>query len=182
MSKPKIEKPTIVKPTIDREKIKKSVDKMKRRNKRQQQAPAGTSAPDFWGMLDDPDIGDPFGDLEFNPDANLEQTATQEVEVIGEALKRILAEKQERRQKYQLLTDASYYVTVVFQTVEQKLAFMEKAGWDSLDGNFQGMMLNGLELADMMGIELETVYIPKKDPPQAPVALRDQKIIIGGKS
>lgn len=180
--KPKIEKPVIERPIIDTAAIKRSVDKVKKKMDRKKAAPKGTDAPDFWAMLDDPDVGDPFADAEFDPDANLEDMANQEVGMISDALRKILEEKAERKRKYALLTDAAYYVCVVFQTVDQKLDFMEKADWDTLDGNFQSMMINGLELADMMGIELETVYIPKKDPPQAPVALRDPKIIIGGNS
>jgi len=175
MSKIKAERPK-----IDKAKIKNRMDKLKRRQARKREAPPGHEAPDFWEMLDDPDVGDPFADFEIGE--TVEETATAEVEVMGEALKRIIAEKQERRQKHQNLTDAHYYVSVVFQSTEQKLAFMEAAGWDELDGNFEGMMINGLELADMMGIDLETIYIPKKDPPKAPVALRSKKIIIGGEN
>lgn len=170
----------VQRPVIDREGIKNSVNKMKRAMKRKTSAPSGHEAPDFWALLDDPDIGDPFA--EFQIGDSVEETANAEVEVMGEALKRIIAEKKDRRQKYQMLTDANYFVTVVFQSTEQKLDFMRKAGWGSLNDNFEWVMVNGLELADMMGIELETIYIPKKDPPQAPVALRNPKIIIGGET
>lgn len=163
MAKRKIE---IKRPSIDADAIKK---KIKRRK-----APKGTQAPDFYGWLDDPDAGDPMGNMV--PTDDLEADATAEVEVIGEALKKILEEKRQRREAYALLTDQSYYCTLVFQTTGQKLAFLEEKGWMDAD-NFQGMMFNGLEIADIEGVEIEPVYIPTKEPPKAPVKLREHPVI-----
>ena len=178
-----IERPTFSKDDMARDKanLKKQMSNLKKGNTRKKKAPKGTEAPDFEAMLDDPDMGDPFGgtDLDFDV-GNLQEDADEEVEVMSDSLKKIIAEKRIRRDQYALLTDASYYVTVVFQTTDQKIKFMRDAGWGDFQDNDQWMMISGLELADHMDIEIETVYIPTKQPPKAPAKLRDKNLIIGG--
>lgn len=155
--------------------IKKQTDAAKKKMNRQRSAPRDHEAPDFWGWMDDPDIGNPFDTLEDT--GSIEENDNQATEVMSDALRRIVEEKRRRREKYHMLTDANFYLVVCFQTHEQKEEFMQAKGWDRIQGNAMNRYLNGLEIADLEGIEIEPVYIPTKEPPQAPKALRDHPII-----
>ncbi len=177
------DKVTISRPSFDKEElkagIKKSASMTKKSMDRKKRAPAGTEAPDFWAFLEEPEFDNPIWDT-LEDEGSIEKNARKEVGVMSEALRRIVDEKQERRRKYTLLVDASYYLVICFQTTEQKEAFMKAKGWDKLDGNFEWRYLNGLEVADWEGVTIELVYIPTKQPPEAPKDLRNQSVIGGG--
>lgn len=175
---------TIERPQIDaaaiRSEIRKGAEDSKKlleaKRDAERNAPPGTQAPDFWGWMDDPDIGNPFENWQYPGD--LEQGTADEVSTISDALRRIIEEKQERRKKFALLVDNEYFLTVVFQCQQQRDEFVRQMGWERVDGNmFANSMFNGLELAALHDIKLELVYLPTKEPPQAPKDLRDHPII-----
>lgn len=180
MAKKKI---TIERPTIDagaiRGAIRKGVEDSKKllqaKRHAERAAPPDTQAPDFWGWLDDPDVGNPFENWEYPGD--LERGTADEVDTISDALRRIIEEKRQRREKYALLVDGEYFFSVVFQCQAQRDRFIEAMGWGRADGNVQNRILNGLELAVLQDIPLELIYLPTKEPPQAPKDLRDHPII-----
>jgi len=178
IEKPTIERPVVEKPTIDRASIQKKIKRISKKKP----APRGHQHPNFWDFMDDPDAGDPFAGMQIDPDALVEDVADQEAGVMSDTLRRIVEEKRERRRKYQLLTDGSYYCVLVFQSFDQKMEFFDKAGWDDLNDSVEGMYINGLEVADRMGIDLNIEFIPTKPPPKAPVKLRDPNLIIGGET
>lgn len=171
---------TITRPSFDKEALKKDIKKQgdmaKKEMERKKAAPAGTEAPDFWAFLEQAEFDNPIWDI-MEDTGSVEQNSINENAHMSEALRRIVAEKQERRRKYALLVDTSYYVTLVFQTADQKEEFMKAKGWDKLTDNFEWRMLNGLQVADWEGIAIEPVYIPTKEPPEAPKDLRGTSII-----
>lgn len=174
---------TITRLSFDKEALKGSIKKQgdmtKKQIARKKAAPAGTEAPDFWAFMEQPEFDNPIWD-DLEDTGSIEQNATAEIGVMSEALRRIVEEKQERRRKYALLVDASYYLVICFQTTDQKEQFIKAKGWDKLDGNFEWRYLNGLEVADWEGVEIEPVYIPTKEPPEAPKDLRNHPVIGGG--
>ena len=73
----------------------------------------------------------------------------------GEKDKALQDFKQHRemaREALEEMTDASYYLGVVFQSESQKREFLEKSGLAS-----DGMFASGLALAESMGIDLERI-------------------------
>lgn len=177
------DKVTITRPTFDKDALKADIKKRssmtKKSMERKKGAPDGTNPPDFWAFLEEPEFDNPIWD-NLEDSGSIETNAKREIGVMSEALRRIVDEKQERRRKYTLLVDASYYVVLCFQTTDQKETFMRAKGWDKLDGNFEWRYLNGLEVADWEGVSIEPVYIPTKQPPEAPKDLRNQSVIGGG--
>lgn len=171
---------TIERPAFDKDAlkatIKKNADMTKKAQARKKNAPAGTEAPDFWGFMEQSEFDNPFWE-DMEDTGDIEQNSNNENGIMSEALRRIVEEKQERRRKYALLTDASYYCVLVFQTADQKEEFLRAKEWDAIDGNFQWTYLNGLEVADREGVYLEPIYIPTKEAPAAPKDLRDHPII-----
>ena len=68
------------------------------------------------------------------------------------ALQDFKKHREEARAALEDMTDASYYLGVVFQSESQKCEFLEKSGLAS-----DGMFISGLALAGLMGIGLEKV-------------------------
>lgn len=171
---------TITRPTFDKQALKDSINKQsdmaKKEMERKKAAPPNTEVPDFWGFLEQAEFDNPIWDI-MEDTGNVEKNSNNENAYMSETLRRIVAEKQERRRKYALLVDTSYYVTLVFQTTKQKEEFMKAKGWDKLADNFEWRMLNGLQVADWEGVTIEPVYIPTKQPPEAPKDLRETPII-----
>jgi hypothetical protein len=170
-------------PVFDKDALKAEMQRnktmIKKAKDRQKKAPPGTAAPDFWNWLEDAEFDNAAWD-NLDDTGSIEANSNAENGVMSEALRRIIAEKQERRRKYALLADASYYCVLVFQTVDQKEAFLKAKHWDKIDGNFQNVHLNGLEIADLEGVPIEPVYIPTRDAPEAPKDLRSHPIIGDG--
>jgi hypothetical protein len=52
--------------------------------------------------------------------------------------------------------DTDYYLTIVFVSEAQKLAFLKQAGWEQYGG---ARFLNGVQMARDMGIDLEEGYL-----------------------
>lgn len=87
---------------------------------------------------------------------------------ISETLQRILDEKKARREQYRVMTDPNFYLVVCFQSSVQRDEFIEKAGWQDLGAPYA----DGLELARLLGIDLQPVFLPRKQVRSAPKALR----------
>lgn len=106
----------------------------------------GKNKPDFESLFDPDNFENPLDDLEYPEDFG----EMAEVE-ISAALQRILDEKKALREKYRVNVDAEYFLVVCFQCRDQKEEFLDKAGWEHVGDKY----LDGLEVADEMGIELK---------------------------
>lgn len=63
--------------------------------------------------------------------------------------------------------DTNYYFCVVFVSEEQKNAFLQASGWDEYGGK---RFLNGIEIAQAMGIELPSAYLATDSKPDKSLA------------
>jgi hypothetical protein len=68
-------------------------------------------------------------------------------------------------------TDTDYYLVVTFVSEEQKLEFLRKSGWEKYGG---ARYLNGVKLAQDMGIELEPAYLAVSSKPDKHLSERSQ--------
>jgi hypothetical protein len=68
-------------------------------------------------------------------------------------LKKYIADREKSREQLEDMTDATYYLCVIFQTTRQKQDFIKAAGL-ATDGE---MFVSGLALAEKMGIPIERV-------------------------
>lgn len=105
-----------------------------------------------------PDTGDP------------EQNIDQE---ISHALSAVLDERRKRREQFRIQLDAGFYFTVSFQTSEQKREFLERAGWLDLGA----LHLDGFEVAQRMGIDIEPILLARPATTRTPVKLRETELI-----
>lgn len=64
------------------------------------------------------------------------------------------------QERFQLATDTEFWFSVYFQSREQKEAFLQALSWLANGDKY----LNGLELAEAMGIKLPEVNLPKPRP------------------
>lgn len=130
----------------ERVKIERSGDKnISRRAK-------GRDYPDFDSMFDADD--NPLEGIEYSGD--IQASADREMSAVELEIERNRAASAER---FRIGTDEGYYFVVCFQTEEQKKEFLQKVGWLD-DGD---KYLNGLEIAEKLGIELEIIPIePRK--------------------
>lgn len=120
--------------------------------------------PPKFGTLFVPDSDDTI-DLGDYPDTSAEENATFE---LSEALRRIKAEKQARREQYRVLTDPNFYLVVCFQSVFQRDEFITKARWTELGYPY----VDGLKLARLLGVDIAPINLPRKQVKPTPKALR----------
>lgn len=121
-------------------------------------------APNFRSLFSHPGGPNPLDEL---PDGGgIEENVALE---LGESLRRILEEKKQLRDMYRVHNDANYYAVLVFQSEEQKGQFLALTGWGHPDDKF----INGLQVADKIGIEIEPIFLPRPNIRKAPKALRD---------
>jgi len=68
-------------------------------------------------------------------------------------------------------TDTDYYLVVTFVSEEQKLEFLRKSGWEKYGG---ARYLNGVMMAQDMGISLEPAYLAVTSNPDKQLGERSQ--------
>lgn len=95
---------------------------------------------------------DPLKDIEYTND--LEKDASAEVEAMSTGFSQRAKQEADR---FQLATDSEFWFAVAFQSREQKEAFLSAMQWIANGDKY----LNGVALADQMGIELPEVNLPK---------------------
>ena len=91
---------------------------------------------------------------------------------LSETLRLILEEKKQLRDMYRVQNDPNYYAVLVFQSEEQKGQFLALTGWGHPDDKF----INGLQVADKIGVEIEPIFVPRPNIRKTPKALRDHII------
>lgn len=146
-------------PPVKRPKLNRPIRSKRRKTKTKR----GMVAPNFNSMMAIPHEN-PLDAVDY-PDTNAEANA--EVE-ISEALKRIKAEKKVRRDTFRVMTDPNFYIVVCFQSADQRDDFIAKAGWHDLGEPF----VDGLIVADRMGVDIEPISLPKKKVRLSPKKLR----------
>lgn len=110
----------------------------------------------------------------------LQRIIDDEVDSIG-AL--IAANRARSEARDAIIDDTGFYFTVVFQTTEQKLAFLELAGWLGTfdDENYNNQFVNGLEIARRMGIDIQAADLPELYFRGNPSKIRKEVIYSGTK-
>lgn len=152
------------KPTINKPQIKLNKAKIKPAGKGERKPVFGS----LFGDLPAEATPDPLQDLEYTGD--IEADGEAEAEAILEAIKR---EKALRRDAYRLLVDSEFWFALCFQSREQKEEFLRLIGWEDLGDKY----LNGLEVAERLGLPIEPINLPMKPTRAMPKLLRKTPII-----
>lgn len=127
----------------------------------------GEQAPNFESLFGAPPaerIRNPLPDLAATDDP--EEAAENEVSA---ALQHILDEKKQKRDAYRTMLDHEFWCAICFQNREQKEAFLKAIGILDLGDKY----IDGLKVAQRLGVEVEPVNLPMKDVRAAPKLLRD---------
>ena len=115
---------------------------------------------------------DPFEGIDYTGDP--ETDAQAEVDAYRSALYRA---EQERLDQYRTeINDPEYFLCICFQTRAQKEEFLGKLALLDLGDKY----LDGLKVAQRLGIEIEPINLPRTSTPKTPVLLRKAKIIKKG--
>jgi hypothetical protein len=123
-----------------------------------------TAAPNFRSLFTPEGGPNPLDGL---PDGGgIEENVENE---LSEALRLILEEKRQLRDMYRVQNDANYYAVLVFQSEGQKGRFLALTGWGHPDDKF----INGLQVAEKIGVDIEPVFVPRSNIRKMPKALRD---------
>jgi hypothetical protein len=131
----------------------------------------GQQRPDFNTLFDGSLVDDPFENVVYTGDMEVDSAAE-----VSEVLQAIKREKAERRDRYRLLTDTEFWIAVCFQSREQKEEFLEKVGWLSLGDKY----IDGLALAELVGVDVEPIPLEAPAIKKAPKGLRRYNLILEG--
>jgi hypothetical protein len=105
---------------------------------------------------------------------DIEADALAEVDAYRSALYRA---EQERLDQYrELVNDPEYWCVICFQNRKQKEEFLEKLQLLDLGDKY----LDGLKVAERLGVEIEPINLPRPKTPKTPVLLRKVPIIKRG--
>lgn len=134
-----------------------------------------SSTPDFESVfgLTGPRVPDPLagmvrtGDLEIDSQNEL-----------GEVGMRIRDEMQDWYDQFRSDADPGFYLCAVFQSHDQLDAFLEAIG---MEDHIGAQFINGLVLAERLGVVVPLEPVRRKPAPTAPVKLRGTPKITYGK-
>ena len=94
-------------------------------------------------------------------------------EEVSAALQAVIDERKEHADVYRVTNDQDYYFLVCFQSEQQKKDFLDKVGW-----NLGERFLNGLKLAEVLGVDVPRIDLPMRDySKNMPVRLRAKEVI-----
>lgn len=111
----------------------------------------GRDAPNFDSMFEADE--NPLDGLGFDGEVgDIQASADREMSAVEQEIERNRAASAER---FRIGSDEGYYCVLCFQTTEQKEEFLTKAGWMDIGDKY----LNGLEVAEKLGIELAIISI-----------------------
>lgn len=154
----KLERPDAGKLKADRPKL-----------ERPERPPRGMQWPKLetlWNPIDDPLAAfDPTGDQEDNANQIMVRVEGAFIEDEGRKL-----------DEYRTMVDPEFYVVVCFQSYEQKMDFLAKAGFADLGEKY----IDGLKVAKRMGLDVPPIPLPTKEPKRMPRLLRDIQILAKG--
>lgn len=129
----------------------------------------GEMAPNFDSLFDSTGIDNPLPQT-IADGASLTEIGDAE---ISAALAAIKAGKKEWRDAYRVLTDPNYYTVVVFQSTDQRDEFLDKAGWRPFGEKY----IDGLALAQYLGVDVQPINLPRKSVKPAPKALQGHQFV-----
>ena len=87
-------------------------------------------------------------------------------------LQTIAEEKRRRREMYRTQIDPEFWFAICFQDRAQKEEFLKTVGWFDLGDKY----LDGIAVAERMGVQLTVKKLKPKKPPRAPKLLRKEVI------
>jgi hypothetical protein len=153
------------------QKVEKQVAKIEKRSMAKRARPKpGEVAPNFNSLFGGPPSGLIENPLNRLPQQdNPEEAAQQEVSV---ALQTILDEKNERRDAYRTMLDTEFWCAICFQSRAQKEQFLAGLGVLDLGDKY----IDGLLVAERLGVPIEVVNLSAKEVRKAPKLLR--KVVI----
>lgn len=123
----------------------------------------------LFGAIPAEETPDPFSNVNYTGD--IEEDALEETGQIMSAFYK--AEKERRDYFRALINDPEYWCVLCFQTRDQKEKFLEALGLLELGDKY----LDGLKVAEKLGVELEHIPLQKRKPPKPPVLLRQTDVI-----
>lgn len=151
--------------------IKRKITNITTRKKKVRRVPRGHVRPNLDSLLNPEEEDDPFADVEYTDD--MEQDAKVE---ISEALKAIKEEKKRRREAFRIIVDPEFWFAVCFQSREQKEEFLKLVDWYRLGDKY----LDGLELAELLDVDIEPIPLKAANLPKAAAGLRKHGLIRNG--
>jgi hypothetical protein len=93
----------------------------------------------------------PFDDIEYTGDDAVD--AAQE---FNEVQKAFMDRNKAEQERFQLATDSEYWCCLVFQSREQKEAFLHAVNWMTHGDKY----IDGVKAARTLGVEIPTVKVP----------------------
>ena len=110
----------------------------------------------------------PLASVEFPSDT--EGSAALELEVAESFIRE---QRQDEREQWRLLTDPDFWCCIVFQSRAQRDEFLQGAGLPDLGPKY----LNGLTVAQRLGVKVTPIVLPRKVARPMPKTLRAAKAI-----
>lgn len=101
--------------------------------------------------LSDP-VDDPFANIDYST-GNIEEQSTKEASALLSSFKQ---RAQQEEARFTLATDSEFWFAIGFQSRDQKEAFLQAMEWLEHGDKY----LNGLDVAEQMGIEIEPIQLP----------------------
>lgn len=114
-------------------------------------------ARDFERQFDGSRTPDPLANVPYNK--NLEGNTSDEMGALSDAfdLSTFKGRAKAEQDRFELATDSEFWFAVAFKSREQKELFLKAMGWLEYGDKF----LNGLLLAEVEGVALPKVDLPK---------------------
>ncbi len=128
----------------------------------------GSGKPSFASLLGDhpAEVADNPLDMLDYP-ADLEGKARAELDAVQSFIR---DERKVKRDAYRVLVDHEYWLCICFQSRAQKEEFLAKAGWADLGEKY----VDGLALAELLGVDVRPVPLTTKAAPKSPKSLREE--------
>ncbi len=162
MPLPKIE---FTKPQIDSVKIDLSSAKV---NFKRTIVKPGQVMPDFDSLFEGEDES-PLDGIDYTGDPEIDTAEEQ-----SEALKAVIAHRKSMLENWRVTVDPEFWFAVCFQSRAQKEEFLEKANLSDLGDKY----LNGLELAEKLGVDITPIPLQQRPPSRPPTGLRSSDKIL----
>lgn len=103
-------------------------------------------------------------------DGSIQESADREMSAVEAEIEANRAASAER---FRIGTDEGYYLVMCFQTTEQKEQFLERAGWQNMGDKY----INGLEVAQKLGVNIDVIPIEPRKLRQNPKKFSREEVI-----
>lgn len=132
--------------------------------KRRKKIKRGFAHPNFDSLFE-PDDENPLNGIDYTGD--LEEDAQQEVSA---ALRHVIDHRKSMREDWRITVDTEFWLAICFQSRDQKEEFLQKAGLSHLGDKY----LNGLQVAESLGIVIEEIPLKSRPVDRPPKGLRER--------